>query len=66
MHYKKVEEYDFRVPSEYDAYQAFREKLRELGINFTDQHRSMSCTVSFVSEANFEVNDDCDILALVK
>lgn len=66
MHYKKVEEYDFRVPREYKAYLAFRDRLKEMGISFADQHHSMSCTVTVLNHADFEVNDECDILSLVK
>ena len=66
MHYKKIEEYDFRVPSEYKAYLAFRDRLKEMGIKFADQHHSMTCTVTVLNHADFEVNDKCDILSLVK
>lgn len=38
MHYKKVEEYDFRVPSEYKAYLSFRERLKGMGVKFAEQH----------------------------
>ena len=66
MHYKKVEDYDFSVPREYKAYLAFRDRLREMGIRFTEQHHSMSCTVSVFNNADFEVDDSCNILDLVK
>ncbi len=66
MHYKKVEEYDFRVPREYKAYLAFRDRLKEMGIKFADQHHSMTCTVTVLNHADFEVNDECDILSLIK
>lgn len=66
MHYKKVEEYDFRVPSEYKAYLAFRERLKEMEVKFAEQHHSMYCTVTVLTHADFEVNDECDILSLVK
>lgn len=65
MHYKKIEEYDFRVPREYKAYLAFRDRLKEMGIKFADQHHSMSCTVTVLNHADFEVNDECDILSLI-
>ena len=66
MHYKKVEEYDFRVPKEYKAYLAFRNRLKEMGIKFADRHHSMSCTVTVLNNADFEVNDTGDILELIK
>ena len=66
MHYKKVEDYDFSVPREYKAYLAFRERLKEMGIRFTEQHHSMYCTISAPTSADFEVDDKCDILSLIK
>ena len=66
MHYKKVEEYDFRVPREYNAYLAFRERLKEMGIKYTDQHHSMSCTITIFNSADFEVDNNCDILKLIE
>ena len=66
MYYKKVEEYDFRVPREYKAYLAFRDRLKEMGIKFAEQHHSMSCTVIVLNHADFEVDDNCDILELIK
>lgn len=66
MHYKKVEEYDFRVPREYKAYLAFRDRLNEMGIKFAEQHHSMSCTITTLDHADFEVDDNCDILELIK
>lgn len=62
MYYKKTEEYDFRVPREYNAYLAFRERLKEMGVKFIDQHHSMSCTVTVLTHGNFEVDDDGTIL----
>lgn len=66
MHYKKVEEYDFRVPSEYKAYLAFRDRLKEMGVKFTEQHHSMYCTIATLNHADFDVDDKCDIWNLVK
>lgn len=66
MYYKKVEEYDFRIPREYKAYLAFRDRLHDMGIKFADQHHSMSCTITILNHADFEVNDTGDILELIK
>lgn len=66
MYYKKKEEYDFKVPREYKAYLAFRDRLNEMGIKFVDQHHSMSCTVTVTTRGDFEVDDKCDILDLIK
>ena len=65
MHYKKVEEYDFRIPREYKAYLAFRDRLNEMGIKFADHHHSMSCTVVVLTQADFDVDDQCDIFKLI-
>ena len=66
MYYKKVEEYDFRIPREYKAYLAFRDRLKAMGVKFADQHHSMSCTVTILTQGSFEVDDKCDILKLVE
>ncbi len=66
MYYKKTEEYDFRVPREYKAYLAFRDRLSSMGIKFMERHHSMSCTITIVNSADFEVDDKCDILKLIK
>ena len=66
MHYKKTEEYDFRVPREYKAYLAFKERLTDMGVRFVDQHHSMTCTITVYTHGAFDVDDKCDILSLVK
>lgn len=66
MRYKKTEEYDFRVPREYKAYLAFRDRLKDMGVKFMEQHHSMSCTITILNHADFEVDDKCDILSLIK
>lgn len=66
MYYKKAEEYDFRVPREYKAYLAFKDRLNEMGVKYTEQHHSMSCTVLTVSRGEFEVDETCDILSMMK
>lgn len=66
MFYKKTEEYDFVVPREYKAFLAFKDRLNEMGVKFVEQHRSMSCTISVVTRGDFDVDDKCDILDLVK
>ena len=66
MYYKKTEEYDFVVPREYKAFLAFKDRLNEMGIKFVEQHHSMYCTISVATRGDFEVDDKCDILDLVK
>lgn len=65
MFYKKTEEYDFMIPREYKAYLAFREKLKDLGVKFIEQHHSMSCTILAYTNGDFEVDDKCNILELI-
>lgn len=66
MYYKKIESYDFRVPREYKAYLAFRDRLNEMGVRFVEQHHSMSCTITVLTQADFDVDEKGDILDLVK
>ena len=66
MRYKKTEDYDFSVPREYKAYLAFRDRLKDMGIKFREQHHSMYCTVTVLTHGDFEVDDKCDVLSLVK
>ena len=37
-----------------------------MGVKFTEQHHSMTCTITVTNRAEFEVNDACDILELIK
>lgn len=66
MYYKKNEEYDFRVPREYKAYLAFKERLDAMGVKYVDQHHSMSCTITIHTSGDFDVDDKCDILSITK
>lgn len=61
MHYKKTEVYDFRVPREYKAYLAFRDRLTEMGVRFVEQHHSMSCTITVLTQGDFDVDDNGEI-----
>ena len=53
---------------EQDAFEDLARTLfrKEMGIKFAEQHHSMSCTVTTLDHADFEVSDDCDILELIK
>ena len=66
MFYKKKEEYDFSVPKEYKAYLAFRDRLRESGIPFLEEDGRSIATISIITRGNFEVDDKCDILDMVR
>lgn len=66
MFYKKKEEYDFSVPREYKAYLAFKDRLKEMGIKFIEEGGHTSETIMVVTRGNFDIDDKCDILKLVK
>ena len=66
MYYKKKEEYHFSMPREYKAYLAFKERLRESGITFLDEGGNMNQIISVNTRGNFDVDDKCNILELVK
>ncbi len=66
MHYKKVDEYRFSVPSEYKAYLAFKDRLKEMGIKFYEESGGMHIYIRVHTHGDFEVNDKCDVLELVK
>lgn len=66
MYYKKVEEYNFKAPQEYKAYLAFAARLKEMGVKYTDRNQGMFCTITIFNNGDFEVDDKCDILKLVK
>ena len=66
MYYKKTEKYDFSMPREYKAYIAFKDRLKEMGIKFLEEGGHMTATISVVTRGNFDVDDKCDILELIK
>ena len=66
MYYKKKEEYNFYMPREHKAYLAFKERLKEMGIKFVEEDGNTMATISIITRGDFEVDDKCDILNLVK
>lgn len=66
MHYKKKEEYSFSMPREYKAYLAFKDRLKELGVRYVEEGGNVTATLSVHTNGNFDVDDKCDILSLVK
>ena len=66
MYYKKKEEYHFTIPREYKAYLAFKERLRSMGITFIDEGGNMNQIISVTTRGNFDVDDKCNILELIK
>ena len=64
MYYKKVETYSFSMPREYKAYLAFKQKLKDLGTNFTDEGGHVFQEVTVREGGRFEIDDDGVILNL--
>lgn len=62
MYYKKVETYSFSMPREYKAYLAFKQKLKDLGANFTDEGGNIFQEISVRENGRFEIDDDGVIL----
>lgn len=58
MYYHQTERYSFSVPREYKAYLAFKDKLRESGISFTDVGGHMEQVIEVHTRGRFTVNDD--------
>lgn len=66
MYYKKKEEYSFSMPREHKAYLAFKERLTKMGIKYIEEGGNTTATIAVVIRGNFDVDDKCDILDLVK
>lgn len=66
MFYKKKEEYRFSMPREHSAYLAFKDRLKEMGIKCIEEGGHMEATIAVYANGNFDVDNKCDILGLVK
>ena len=66
MYYKKKEEYCFSMPREHKAYLMFKDRLKEMGVKYLEEGGNTMATISIVTFGNFNVDDKCDILELVK
>ena len=66
MYYKKKEEYSFSMPREYKAYLAFKERLKDMGVKYIEEGGNTTGTISVTTRGNFDVDDKCDILELIK
>ena len=66
MYYKKKEEYSFSMPREYKAYLAFKERLKNMGVKYIEEGGNTTGTISITTRGNFDVDDKCDILELIK
>lgn len=58
MYYKKTETYSFSMPREYKAYLAFKQKLKDIGANFTDEGGTMFQEISIRDNGRFEIDDE--------
>lgn len=66
MFYKKTESYRFSMPREYKAYLAFKDRLKEMGIKYIEEGGHTEGTISTIIRGTFDVDDQCDILELIK
>lgn len=66
MYYKKTEEYRFTMPREHKAYLAFKKRLKELGVQYIEEGGNMMASISTHDRGVFDVDDECDILSLIK
>ncbi len=66
MYYKKREEYRFAMPKEYYAYLAFKDRLKEMGVKYLEEGGHTEGTISITTRGSFDVDDECDILSVVK
>lgn len=66
MYYKKKEDYSFSMPREYYAYLAFKEKLKELGVNYMEEGGHTQGTITIVERGTFDVDKNSNILSMVK
>lgn len=66
MYYKKIEEYRFMMPREYNACLAFEQRLKDLGIMYTNEGGNTMVTLLVRTNGTFDVDDQCDILKIIK
>ena len=66
MFYKKKEEYRFAIPREHSAYLAFKDRLKEMGIKYTEEGGHSEATIIIYARGYFDIDDTCDILGMVK
>ena len=66
MHYKKIDEYRFTTPKEYKACLAFKERLSDMGTKYYEENHGMYVSIRIYTYGDFEVDDKCDILQIVK
>ncbi len=66
MFYKKKEEYRFSMPREHSAYLAFKDRLKSMGIGYTEEGGNTEATISITTRGFFDVDNNCDILKIVK
>ena len=66
MYYKKTEEYRFAMPREYMACLAFEKRLKDMGIMYTNEGGNTMVTLIVRTNGTFDVDDQCDILKMVK
>ncbi len=58
MYYRQTEKFTFSVPREYKAYLAFKQRLKESGVTFTEVGGHMEQVIEIHVRGRFTVNDD--------
>ena len=53
MHYKKIDEYRFSIPSEYKACLAFKDRLNKMGVRFFEENGGL-VIVDYKTDRVFE------------
>lgn len=66
MYYYKKEEYRFMMPREHNACLAFEQRLKDMGIMYTNEGGNMMVTLVVNTNGIFDVDDQCDILKMIK
>lgn len=62
MFYKKTETYKFSMPKEYDACLAFKERLKRIGIIFSETSCGFEVTISTKVSAYFDIDETGAVL----
>lgn len=66
MYYRKTEEYKFSVPREFKACLAFKQRLKDMGIKYIDEGGNTMAVIVVNTNGSFDVDDQCDILEMIK
>ncbi len=54
------------MPKEHSAYLAFKDRLKEMGIKYTEEGGHSEATIIIYARGYFDIDGTCDILGMVK